>query len=219
VLFSVLNFLFLALLFLVLFIESDVERNKNTLPLAALHTLYLSMENKRHNAANTFLIASTFRFAIFAIVVVLMPDYPAQQIQVLLASSWCVSAVLMRMQPYSRGIDRWTVFLFESVYAWCLALCLMFTPEYSFRSYAISKNMGFAICTLAFIALGVGLILIIHSACWQVKYYESVKERAAERAEAARRRILEMSMRKQLTVVDEASADEQSEESQRNYAA
>lgn len=195
-----------------MFVESDPERNENEPPLAALDTLYLSMDNKRRTAANTFLIASTFRFAIFAMVVVLMENYPGQQIQVLLISSWFISAILMRTRPYHRTIDLWTVFGYETLYAWCLALTFMFTPEYIFRSYTISKNMGFTICLFTFIALGVGFILILYSIGWQVHYYHQVHERSIARAEQARRNLLEMSMRKQLTVVDEA-LDEKSEES------
>ena len=70
------------------------------------------------------------------------------------------------MQPYTRTFNFFTVLFFEFIYVWCCALNLMFTPEYIWRSYEISKNMGFFICLLAFVALGVGLLLIGFSAWW-----------------------------------------------------
>lgn len=151
---------------MLVFVESDPDRNVNEPPLAALDTLYLNMANKRRTAANIYLIASTFRYAIFAIVVVLMQDHPAQQIQVLLISSWFISAILMRTRPYIHASDLWTVFGFETLYSLCLALTFMFTPEYIYRSYTISKNMGFTICLFTFIAVGVGLLLILYSIGW-----------------------------------------------------
>ena len=56
--------------------------------------------------------------------------------------------------------------IFENIYAWACALNLMFSPEYIFRSYSISKRMGFAVCALAILTALIGLILILHALWW-----------------------------------------------------
>lgn len=170
----VIIFLFLGMLFLLTLIESDVERDKNELPTAALDCLYTGMDNKRRTPANILLIAQVFRAVLFAIIMVMLQDAPGFQIQLLIISSWFITAILFRTKPYTRSINFFTVAFFEFIYVWCCALTLMFSPEYIYRSYSISKNMGFFICLVAFIVLGVGLVLIIGSVVWQSQYYKRI---------------------------------------------
>ena len=76
----VIIFLFLGMLFLLTLIESDVERDKNELPTAALDCLYTGMDNKRRTPANILLIAQVFRAVLFAIIMVMLQDAPGFQI-------------------------------------------------------------------------------------------------------------------------------------------
>ena len=80
VFFLVLLFIFLGLLTMTAVIESDVERDPNELPLAALNTLYVGMDNNRRTGANMLIIAQIFRAAIFAVVMILLQDAPGFQI-------------------------------------------------------------------------------------------------------------------------------------------
>ena len=166
------------------------------------------MDNKRRTPANTFLIAQVFRAAIFAIVMVMLQDAPGFQIQLLVISSWFMTAILWRSRPYTRGINFCTVAFFELLYVWCCALSLMFSPEYIFRSYKLTKDMGLLICLLAFIALLVGVLLIIHSITWQLGYYRRIQEEAIERAREARRRQAERSMKPLEVVMEEVEESE-----------
>lgn len=172
--FLVVILLFLGMLFLLTVIESDIDRDKNELPTATLDCLYTGMDNKRRTPANMFLIASVFRYAIFAIVMIMLSESPGFQIQLLVISSWFMTAILWRSRPYTRDFTFFTVAFFEFVYVWCCALSLMFSPEYIHRSYKLSKNMGFFICLVSFIALGIGLILIACSVWWSSKFYTRI---------------------------------------------
>ena len=60
-----------------------------------------------------------------------------------------------------------SMMMFETLYVWCCAFTLMFSPEYIFRSYTISKDMGFVVCSLACITSIFGLLLMMHSLWWQ----------------------------------------------------
>jgi len=114
---------------------------------------------------------------------------------------------LWRSQPYLRPVSMFSMMMFENLYVWCCAFTLMFSPEYIFRSYTISKDMGFTVCSLACITSIFGLLLMLHSLWWQQMYYVQVKERAAERAEATRFRLAELSLKK-LEVIEEEEEDE-----------
>mmetsp|Transcript_5486 Transcript_5486/g.7332 ORF Transcript_5486/g.7332 Transcript_5486/m.7332 type:complete len:366 (-) Transcript_5486:1025-2122(-) len=210
--FLVLIFLFLGLLFLMAVIESDIEREPDELPVAALNTLYVGMDNRKRTAANMFIIASIFRYAIFAIVMVMLQEAPGFQIQILIISSWFLTAIMWRMRPFTRLLNFVTVAFYEFLYVWSCALCIMFSPEYIHRSYQISKNMGFFICLVQFIALVVGLVLIAYSVWWQTKFYARIALEAMVRAEEARRRVAAKQIQP-LEVVNEVS--EESAQSQR----
>ena len=80
VFFLVFLLIFLGLLTMTAVIESDVERDPNELPLAALNTLYAGMDNNRRTGANMLIIAQIFRAAIFAVVMILLQDAPGFQI-------------------------------------------------------------------------------------------------------------------------------------------
>ena len=70
ILVSIIFLMFLGLLFVIAVKDSDPERNQDKLPLAYIDTLYLGMNNKRRNSTNGYLISSTLRTAIYAIVVI-----------------------------------------------------------------------------------------------------------------------------------------------------
>ena len=61
-------------------IESDPTNDPAQLPVPALNTLYLGMSNNKRTAGSLYLISYILRRAVFAVVVVLMQDYPALQV-------------------------------------------------------------------------------------------------------------------------------------------
>lgn len=69
--------LFILLMFTITTIESDPERDQKEPHVVSLETLYLGMSIKRKSASNVYIIASTFRRAIYALVAIMMHDYPA----------------------------------------------------------------------------------------------------------------------------------------------
>ena len=89
--------LFLGLVSVTAVLESDVERDPNDLPLAAINTLYVGMDNKRRTPANLMIIAQIFRYAIFAIVMVMLQEAPGLQIQILVVCSWFITAIIWRL--------------------------------------------------------------------------------------------------------------------------
>lgn len=193
--------LFTGLLFVLAASDTDPDRDADELPVATLSSLYLSMENKRRNGANIYLIFSNLRYMVYVLVVLMLDYVPGLQIQLLVVSSWVMSAILWRSKPYLRPISMFSMMTFEFLFVWCCALTLMFSPEYIFRSYSISKDMGFAVCSLACITSIFGLLLILHSLWWQSLYYRQVEERAKDRSEAYRLRLAELSIK--LEVIEE----------------
>lgn len=75
-------------------------------------------------------------------------------------------AIVVRGQHYKRTITRYTVIGFELAFVWCCTLCFVFSPEYSYRSFTISKDMGTAICGIAGVCLFAAFALICHSMWW-----------------------------------------------------
>ena len=70
--------LFIGLLFTLMVMDSDPENDEpNRAYLPALETLYLGLKPEKKNEANVYLVCYALRRAIYAIVVVLMGDYPA----------------------------------------------------------------------------------------------------------------------------------------------
>lgn len=166
-----------------------MEHDPNDLPLAAINTLYVGMDNKRRTPANLMIIAQIFRYAIFAIVMVMLQDAPGLQIQILVVCSWFITAIILRLYPYTRTLNFCTALVFEFLYVWSCALALMFSPEYIWRSYEISKNMGFFICMIQFAVLFFSTLLICYSLWWQSRYYRRITKEAMQRAEAAKLRL------------------------------
>ena len=72
--------LFTGLLFVVTVLDTDPERDHDELPLAALNTLYLSMENRRRNSANIYLIFANLRYMVYALTVIMLDSVPGLQI-------------------------------------------------------------------------------------------------------------------------------------------
>ena len=85
-----------------------------------------------------------------------------------------MTAIIWRLRPYTWDLNFFTAAFFEFLYVWSVALCLMFSPEYIWRSYEISKNMGFFICIMQFVGLITGLVLIIYNIWWQNKFYQRI---------------------------------------------
>ena len=69
--------LLIGLVFVLLAMDSDVDRDENEPPVESLSTLYLNMKNSRRIASNIYLLSYMLRRAIFGVVVVLMEKYPA----------------------------------------------------------------------------------------------------------------------------------------------
>jgi hypothetical protein len=84
------------MLFTLLVIDSDPVKSKDKLPHPMLSTLYLSMNTAKKIPSNIYLITYVLRRAIFAIVVVLMGDYPALQLHILMFTSTVTGIILIR---------------------------------------------------------------------------------------------------------------------------
>jgi len=72
--------LFTGLLFVVTVLDTDPERDQDELPQAALNSLYLSMENRRRNSANIYLIFANLRYMVYALTVIMLDEVPGLQI-------------------------------------------------------------------------------------------------------------------------------------------
>ena len=79
-----------------------------------------------------------------------------------------VTAILTKGKPYANPFTRWSLVGFELIFAWTCALCLMFSPEYMYRSYTIAKDMAIALCIITACVAGLGFILTIYSLIWQI---------------------------------------------------
>ena len=192
---GVIILLYLGLMFILAVLDSSNERDPDSLPPAAMQTLYLGMNNRRRDAANALLIASVLRSAVYALNVLQLNEIPGFQVQLLIIGSWVICAIITRADPYTRTVSKVTLLIYEHIFVWCCAFTLMFTPEYIQRSLQIAKDMGFVICSLSCITSAIGLILILHSLCWQHRYYRGVKERAQERAEVSRMMLADLSLK------------------------
>ena len=106
------------------------------------------------------------RRAVYAVVVIMMQDYPSLQIMILLVTSSLLTMILMRGRPYDTQLSKWSLFFFEFIFAWTCALCMMFSAEYMHRSYTVATDMANAICILAGCITIFGLVLLTYSLCW-----------------------------------------------------
>lgn len=77
VFFLIISALFIGLLFMMMVVDSDPEIEQNQPPQAAMTTVYLNMSNHNKSAANLFVIVYALRRAIYAVVFVLLENYPA----------------------------------------------------------------------------------------------------------------------------------------------
>lgn len=80
ILVGIMIFLFTGLLFVIAALDTDPDRDADELPTAALSSLYLSMENKRRNGANIYLIFSNLRYMVYALIVLMLDYVPGLQI-------------------------------------------------------------------------------------------------------------------------------------------
>ena len=61
-----------------------------------LNTLYLSMSTRKKIASNIYLITYVLRRAVYAIVVILLFDYPTLQLQILMLTTTFTGVVLIK---------------------------------------------------------------------------------------------------------------------------
>ena len=61
-----------------------------------LNTLYLSMSMQKNFASNIYLITYVLRRAVYAIVVILLFDYPTLQLQILMLTTTFTGVVLIK---------------------------------------------------------------------------------------------------------------------------
>lgn len=108
------------------------------------------------------------------------------QIIVLFVNSTLVTGILVKGVPYESRISHWTVVGFEVVFAWTCALCMMFSPEYMYRSYEIATDMANAICGITTGVSIIGLILLTYSLMWQAGFNKRRRENMERAAELAR---------------------------------
>lgn len=179
--------LFILLMFLITSIESDPERDPKQPPVASLHSLYLDMSDKRRTAANISIIAYLLRRALYAVVVILMTDYPALQLFLLLLSSGLAAGIVLRGRPYLTDLTKWCVTVLEFGFAWTCTLCMMFSPEYMYRSYTIASDMANAVCALTGCISILGLAWLTYSLVWQALFNLRRKRNMELAAELARR--------------------------------
>ena len=144
------------------------------------------MNIKRKNASNSYILAYLLRRAVYALVVIMMDEYPAMQIIVLLVTSVIVTACLVKGKPYQTPLSHWTVIGFEFIFAWTCVLCMMFSPEYMYRSYEIATDMANAICIITTCVAGVGVLLLTYSLCWQAGFNKRRHNNMLSAAELAR---------------------------------
>lgn len=174
--------------------------------MAPLHTLYLNMANKKRTYSNMYLISFMLRRAIFAVVAVLMQDYPALQLLIMMLTSWITSAIVLRGKFYEDSVSKWTIVLLEFLFAYICAISLIFSPEYKWRSFKITDDMGTTICVMTMLVTIISAILMLYSICWQVMYNKRrIKNMiAAIQMKKMRDQLkLENSQKKMLTVVEE----------------
>lgn len=77
---GVLVLLYLGLMFILATVDANPERDPDSLPPVDMYTLYQGMNNRRRNAANAYLIATTLRSAVYALIVIQMDSNPGFQI-------------------------------------------------------------------------------------------------------------------------------------------
>ena len=204
--------LFVLLMFLVTAIESDPERDPNSQPIASLHYIYLDMSNKRRTQANIYLIAYMLRRAVYAIVVIMMQDYPALQLLILLLTSGLVTAIILRGKPYLTNMIKWQMAFYEFLFAWVCTLCMMFSAEYMHRSFEIAADMANAVNSITGCVALFGLINLIYSLIWQIQFNMRRKANMELASEMARR---PPRVKKQKKVPIEPIEEQSSEESYR----
>lgn len=176
----------LLLLFFVTAMESNPELDPSEPHIASIETLYLDMHVKRKSASNAYVLSYMLRRAVYALVVILMEDYPALQIIILFLSSVLQTAILVRGRPYISLLSHWTMVGFELLFAWTCILCIMFSPEYMYRSFEIATDMANAICIITTCVAGIGLILLTYSLMWQAGFNKRRRENMEQAAELAR---------------------------------
>ena len=179
--------LFILLMFLITAIESDPERDPKLPPVATIHNLYLGMSNKRRTAANIYLIAFMLRRALYAVVVIMMKNYPALQLMTLLVTSGISTAIILRGRPFDINRDKWLMAIFEIGFSWTCTLCMMFSPEYMHRSYTIASDMANAVGVITGCILLLGLVWMIYSLVWQAQFNMRRRKNLELAAELARR--------------------------------
>lgn len=58
--------------------------------------------------------------------------------------------------------------ILEILFAWTCIMFLVFTAEYTYRSYSIASDMANAVCIMAGCVTFFSLIWLLHSLCWQI---------------------------------------------------
>lgn len=160
--------LLVLLFFFITAIESDVERDLSQPPVASLDYVYLGMSNSRRTAANIYLVAYMLRRAVFAVVVILMTDQPALQLLILFMVSGIVAALILRGRPFLTNGIKWSMTIFEFLFAWTCILFMVFSPQYMHQIYTIATDLANAVCIMAGCASFFGLVWLMHSLCWQI---------------------------------------------------
>lgn len=108
------------------------------------------------------------RRAVYAVVVIMMTDYPALQLMTLVFTSGLISVIVLRGRPFLTSGIKWSMAIFEILFAWTCIAFIIFSAEYVYRSYTIVSDVANAVSILAACVIFHGLIWLMYSLCWQI---------------------------------------------------
>lgn len=94
--------------------------------------------------------------------------------------------VLLRGKPYTETFSRVMLASFEAVFLVACAFTMVFSGEYSHRSYKILDDIGVALCLTIFVTLVGGVGCILYSISWQINFNHNRKENILRNEEQAR---------------------------------
>ena len=175
------------MLFVLLVINSNPAKDKNKLPHPMLSTLYLSMSTAKKIPSNIYLITYVLRRAIYAILVVLMGNYPALQLHILMITTTLAEIVVIRGKIYDNLVTKWMIIFFEAVFMVSCLLTLVFTTEYIYGNFQINRIIGISVCCILPLALTAGITFTGYFIGWQISFNRHRLSKQVENTEIYRK--------------------------------
>ena len=86
----------------------------------------------------------------------------------LLFTSGLISSIMLRGRPFLTPGIKWSMVVFEILFAWTCMAFILFSAEYMYRSYTIASDVTSAVSLFVACVIFYGLIWLIHSLCWQI---------------------------------------------------